>query len=106
MVSTRPIRVNPYVGLDRGWPVTFGFNFVGFYDDYLKVTAQSHAASPASLRLLLEVVTAMAACYALVRLGRDSLDVARPPVRKDVVINFGWFFVIFGPSSSSAPATP
>ena len=40
---------------------------------------------------------ALAACYALVRLGRDASSTSLAiPFLKDVVINFGWFFVIFG----------
>jgi phospho-N-acetylmuramoyl-pentapeptide-transferase len=49
------------------------------------------------LRLLLEAIISLAACYALVRLGRDvsSTSLAIPFV-KELVVNFGWFFVIFG----------
>ena len=40
---------------------------------------------------------ALAACYALVRLGRDVTSTSLAvPFLKDVVINFGWFFVAFG----------
>ena len=35
-----PIRANPYVWIVLG--VTLGFGLVGFYDDYLKVTKQTH----------------------------------------------------------------
>jgi phospho-N-acetylmuramoyl-pentapeptide-transferase len=34
--------------------VTLGFGFVGFYDDYLKVTKQTHAALPAAPGWLIE----------------------------------------------------
>jgi phospho-N-acetylmuramoyl-pentapeptide-transferase len=45
----------------------------------------------------LEAVIALVACYALVRLGRDTLSTSLAiPFFKDVMINFGWFFVIFG----------
>src|SRR5213075_1673004 len=59
---------NPYVWVVL-W-VTLGFGFVGFYDDYLKVKKQTHAGFAGKLRLLIEAVIALAACYALVRLGR------------------------------------
>src|ERR1700679_1855661 len=58
--------LNPYV-----WIVlagTLGFGIVGFYDDYLKVTKQSHSGFAGRIRLLLEGIIAVAACYALVRL--------------------------------------
>jgi phospho-N-acetylmuramoyl-pentapeptide-transferase len=87
--------LNPYVWIVLA--VTLGFGFVGFYDDYLKVTKQSHSGFAGRLRLLIEAIIALAACYALVRLGRDVTSTSLAvPFLKDVVINFGWFFVIFG----------
>src|SRR6202046_1191803 len=62
--------VNPYVWIVLA--VTLGFGFVGFYDDYLKVTKQTHSGFAGRLRLLIEAVIAIAACYALVRLGREA----------------------------------
>src|SRR5882757_6694683 len=87
--------LNPYVWIVLA--VTLGFGFVGFYDDYLKVTQQSHSGFAGKIRLAIETLIALAACYALVRLGRDQLSSALViPFFKDVIINFGWFFVIFG----------
>ena len=87
--------LNPYVWIVLA--VTLGFGFVGFYDDYLKVTKQTSGGFGGSIRLLLEAVIALAACYALVRLGRDAQSTSLAvPFFKDVIINFGWFFVIFG----------
>src|ERR1700709_264495 len=86
---------NPYVWIVLA--VTLGFGFVGFYDDYLKVTQQSHSGFAGKIRLLIEALIARAACYALVRLGRDQLSSALViPFFKDVIINVGWFFVLFG----------
>src|SRR3982751_5730190 len=87
--------LNPYVWIVLA--VTLGFGFVGFYDDYLKVTKQSHSGFAGKIRLLIEAVIALAACYALTRLGRDPFSTSLViPFFKDVVLNFGWFFVIFG----------
>src|SRR5438128_3150238 len=87
--------LNPYVWIVLA--VTLGFGFVGFYDDYLKVTKQSHSDFAGKLRLLLEGVIALVACYLLVRLGRDAASTSLAiPFFKELVINFGWFFVIFG----------
>jgi phospho-N-acetylmuramoyl-pentapeptide-transferase len=87
--------LNPYVWIVLA--VTLGFGFVGFYDDYLKVTKQSHSGFAGRIRLAIEAVIALAACYALVRLGRDQLSSALViPFFKEVVLNFGWFFVLFG----------
>jgi phospho-N-acetylmuramoyl-pentapeptide-transferase len=87
--------LNPYVWIVLA--VTLGFGFVGFYDDYLKVTKQTHGGFAGKFRLAIEGVIALIACYALVRLGRDATSTSLAiPFLKDVVINFGWFFVIFG----------
>jgi phospho-N-acetylmuramoyl-pentapeptide-transferase len=87
--------VNPYVWIVLA--VTLGFGFVGFYDDYLKVTKQTHNGFAGRIRLLLEAIIALVACYALVKLGRDVSSTSLAiPFFKDLVVNFGWFFVIFG----------
>jgi len=87
--------LNPYVWIVLA--VTLGFGFVGFYDDYLKVTKQTTTGFGGKLRLLLEGVIALAACYALVKLGRDAASTSLViPFFKDLIVNFGWFFVIFG----------
>jgi phospho-N-acetylmuramoyl-pentapeptide-transferase len=87
--------LNPYVWIVLA--VTLGFGFVGFYDDYLKVTKQTHSGFAGRIRLLIEAVIALAACYALTRLGRVPFSTSLViPFFKDIVLNFGWFFVIFG----------
>src|ERR1700709_718411 len=86
---------NPYVWIVLA--VTLGFGFVGFYDDYLKVTKQTHSGFAGKLRLLIEFAIALAACYALVRLGRDASSTSLAiPFFKEMVFNFGWFFIMFG----------
>jgi phospho-N-acetylmuramoyl-pentapeptide-transferase len=87
--------LNPYVLIVLA--VTLGFGFVGFYDDYLKVTQQSHSGFAGRIRLLIEGLIALVACYALTRLGRDPFSTALViPFFKDVVLHFGWLFVLFG----------
>jgi len=86
---------NPYVWIVLA--VTLGFGLVGFYDDYLKVTKQSHLGFSGKTRLLLETLIACAACYAIASVGRPPLATSLTmPVFKDIVFNLGWFFVIFG----------
>src|SRR6201747_1254535 len=86
---------NPYVWIVLA--VTLGFGFVGFYDDYLKVTKQTHSGFAGKLRLLIEFAIAIGACYALVRLGRDASSTSLAiPFFKELVFNFGWFFILFG----------
>src|SRR3989442_10926725 len=59
---------NPYVWIVLG--VTLSFGLVGFYDDYLKVTKQSHSGFAGRARLLIEAIIAAAACFAIASLGR------------------------------------
>ena len=47
---------NPYVWIVLA--VTLGFGFVGFYDDYLKVTKQTHSGFAGRIRLAIEGVIA------------------------------------------------
>src|ERR1700726_2598049 len=85
---------NPYVWVVLG--VTLGFGSIGFYDDYLKVTKQSHNGFSAGTRLLIEFLIAGAACYAIVKLGRAPMATSLAfPFFKDVLLDFGWFFVAF-----------
>jgi phospho-N-acetylmuramoyl-pentapeptide-transferase len=85
---------NPYVWIVLA--VTLGFGFVGFYDDYLKVTKQSHAGFSGRTRLAIEAIIAGAACFAIIWIGRPNVSTALAvPFLKDFIIDFGWFFLIF-----------
>ncbi|ACF02547.1 phospho-N-acetylmuramoyl-pentapeptide-transferase [Rhodopseudomonas palustris] len=87
--------LNPYVWIVLA--VTLGFGFVGFYDDYMKVTKQTHAGISGRTRLLIEFIIAGAACFALVWLGRAPLSSSLViPFFKEVMLNLGWAFVVFG----------
>jgi phospho-N-acetylmuramoyl-pentapeptide-transferase len=87
--------LNPYVWIVLA--VTLGFGFVGFYDDYLKVTKQSHSGFAGRIRLAIEALIALVACYALIRLSRDPFSTSLVlPFFKDAAINFGWLFIMFG----------
>ena len=86
---------NRYVWIVLG--VTLGFGMVGFYDDYLKVTRQSHNGFSGKLRLAIEAVIAGVACFAIAQLGRPPFATSLTfPFFKELVIDLGWFFVIFG----------
>src|SRR5258707_3990415 len=60
--------LNPYVWIVLA--VTLGFGFVGFYDDYLKGTKQSHSGFAGKLRLLIEAVISLGARYPPGPVGR------------------------------------
>jgi phospho-N-acetylmuramoyl-pentapeptide-transferase len=87
--------VNPYVWVVLG--VTLGFGLVGFYDDYLKVTQQTHAGISGRMRLLIEAFIAVAACIAIASVGRPPLATSLAfPFFKELIVDLGWFFVVFG----------
>ena len=98
---------NPYVWIVLG--VTLGFGLIGFYDDYMKVTKQTHNGISARTRLVLEAAIAIAACVAHHACwGADS---SRPrwcfPFFKDFVARPRMVLRrLRRTSSSSAPATP
>src|SRR6187551_1116876 len=54
---------NPYVWVVLG--VTLCFGLIGFYDDYLKVTKQTHNGFSGRTRLIVEAVIAIVACTLL-----------------------------------------
>ena len=86
---------NPYVWIVLG--VTLAFGLVGFYDDYLKVTKQTHGGFAGRARLMIEALIAAAACFAIASLGRPPFATSLTfPLFKELVFNLGWFFVIFG----------
>jgi phospho-N-acetylmuramoyl-pentapeptide-transferase len=86
---------NPYVWIVLG--VTLAFGVIGFYDDYLKVTKQSHAGVSGKARIVAECLVAAAACYAISQLGRPAFATSLVfPFFKDLVINLSFFFLVFG----------
>ena len=77
--------------------VTMGFGAIGFYDDYLKVTRAKAGGFSARLRLALEFIIAGIAVWMFTILGEDKLSTALAlPFLKDVLIQMGWFFIVFG----------
>lgn len=86
---------NPYVWIVLG--VTLSFGLVGFYDDYLKVTKQTHGGFAGRLRLIIEAVVALVACWALMSLGRAPFATSLTfPFFKELVFNLSWLFPLFG----------
>ena len=86
---------NRYVWIVLG--VTLSFGAIGFYDDYLKVTKQTHAGFSSKLRLLIEALIGAAACYFIVSIGRQPFATSLTfPFFKELVLPLGWFFIVFG----------
>jgi phospho-N-acetylmuramoyl-pentapeptide-transferase len=77
--------------------VTLGFGAIGFYDDYLKVTKQSHKGFSGKFRLSLEALIAIAACTTISIYSPAALQNQLAfPVFKDALLNLGWFYALFG----------
>jgi phospho-N-acetylmuramoyl-pentapeptide-transferase len=84
---------NRYVWIVLG--VTLSFGAIGFYDDYLKVTKQTHAGFSGKLRLLIEALIGAAACYFIVSIGRQPFASSLTfPFFKELVLPLGWFFIV------------
>ena len=86
---------NRYVWIVLG--VTVSFAAIGFYDDYLKVTKQTHAGSSGRFRFLIEALIAALACYFIAAIGRQPFATSLTfPFFKELVIPLGWFYLVFG----------
>src|SRR3712207_1249389 len=81
------------------WAVIFvglGFGAIGFYDDYLKVTKQSHKGFSGRARLVIEALIAAVACFMISLIATPALsNKLALPLLKDVLIDLGWFYVVF-----------
>jgi phospho-N-acetylmuramoyl-pentapeptide-transferase len=76
--------------------VTIGFGAIGFYDDYLKVTKQSHKGFSGRSRLAIEAVIAAVACLAISYMATAGLaNKLALPFSKELIFNLGWFYVVF-----------
>ncbi len=85
---------NPYVWIVLF--VTVGFGAIGFYDDYLKVTKQSHKGFSGKSRLAIEAIIAAVACIAISYVEAPGLaNKLALPFSKDLIFNLGWFYIIF-----------
>jgi phospho-N-acetylmuramoyl-pentapeptide-transferase len=77
--------------------VTVGFGAIGFYDDYLKVTKQSHKGFSGRSRLAIEALIAGLACVAIASIATPALsNKLALPFSKELLFDLGWFFVVFG----------
>src|SRR5882724_6647823 len=86
---------NRYVWIVLGVTLTFGA--IGFYDDYLKVTKQTHAGFSGKLRMVIEALIAAAACYLIISLGRQPFASSLTfPFFKEFILWLGWLFPVFG----------
>ncbi len=76
--------------------ITSGFGFIGFLDDYAKITRSSSDGVSGKVKLLLEIVISLGAVYLIIdAAGPDIGTMLALPFLKDTMINLGWFMVPF-----------
>src|SRR5690606_9272967 len=76
--------------------VTVSFGAIGFYDDYLKVTKQSHLGFSGKVRLALEFLIAGIAAWIIMRTGLAPFSSSLTfPFFKELIFNLGIFFIPF-----------
>jgi len=86
---------NPYVWIVL--LVTVGFGVIGFFDDYSKLTKNSHRGLSGRAKLSMEIVLAAAACCAVLYVTPPGLAGALAvPFLKNVLFELGWFYIPFG----------
>jgi phospho-N-acetylmuramoyl-pentapeptide-transferase len=82
--------------------VTLIFGFLGFLDDYAKVTRQTTAGISGWLRLAVEAGVSIAAVFFMVWLGQKSADEPHLatslafPLFKKALLDLGWLYLAFG----------
>lgn len=82
---------NPYVWIVLG--VTAAYGAIGFYDDYLKVTKQSHKGFSGKARIAIEVVVALIACYFIMQTQPPAIGSGfAMPFLKEAIIPLGILF--------------
>ncbi len=76
--------------------VTVGFGFIGFLDDFLKVSRRNPKGLPGKLKLLLQVAIAGVATFWILSGMPPALTTSLAvPFAKSTLLNFGWMFVVF-----------
>ncbi|MBL4603590.1 MAG: phospho-N-acetylmuramoyl-pentapeptide-transferase [Emcibacteraceae bacterium] len=77
--------------------VTTGFGFIGFLDDYAKVTRSSSAGISGRIKLLLEILISLAAVLIIMdAAGPDKSEMLALPFVKNFMLDLGWFMIPFG----------
>lgn len=76
--------------------VTTGFGFIGFLDDYHKVTRSSSAGVPGRVKLLMEIaVSTVAVLIIMDKAGPEISGLLTIPFFKNMLLDLGWFMIPF-----------
>jgi phospho-N-acetylmuramoyl-pentapeptide-transferase len=86
---------SPYVWLVL--LVTIGFGLIGFYDDYIKVTKQTHKGVSGRMRLAFEALIALAASLLMWRFGTVHATSLAVPMVNGFAFDLGLAFFLFAP---------
>ncbi|MBX7146563.1 MAG: phospho-N-acetylmuramoyl-pentapeptide-transferase [Alphaproteobacteria bacterium] len=74
--------------------IGLGFGFIGFMDDYKKLTKQSSYGIPGKVRLGLEIILSAVIIFLILNeIASETRHTLSLPFIKDFVINLGWFFI-------------
>ncbi len=77
--------------------VTLGYGLLGFADDYLKLARRNHKGLSGKGKLIGQAMIGLAASIWVMHTTDGNLgDALTVPVFKDVLIQLGWFFPVFG----------
>ena len=77
--------------------VTLGYGALGFWDDYLKVSKRNTKGVSGRIKLIVQAGIGLIAAIWITSLARGPLGMALTfPVFKEVVLQLGWFFPVFG----------
>ena len=72
--------------------ILIGFGFVGFIDDYKKVTKQDYHGISAKLKIVLQLIISVICCYISYKYADYNSKVYLPFI-KNLFIDFGWLFI-------------
>jgi len=73
--------------------VTLSFGFIGFIDDYLKVTKRNSKGVRGKAKLFFQAIISLIACYYIYRVELDTHLAV--PFFKNILFDLGWFYFIF-----------
>jgi phospho-N-acetylmuramoyl-pentapeptide-transferase len=77
--------------------VTLGYGFLGFIDDYLKVTKRNSKGVSARMKLAVQFIIALIAMIWISDVSSEALRYKLAfPFLKDLLLDLGYFFIIFG----------
>jgi len=85
---------NPFIWVVLA--VMLGYGFIGFLDDYLKVSKKNTKGLPGKLKLVFQwAIAGVAAFWIAANLPSGLETHLAFPFFKDLLLNLGWFFIIF-----------